>query len=92
MPIEKFISTNRRGFIQIRMVNNRRWSAYFINIFVHARLSTLKPIHAALTSQDLSFDTKFAPTQSYVMLPLNDAMLLRSIAVFKILMAQSSLI
>ena len=52
------------------MVNNTRWSAYFINNFVHARLSTLKPIRAALTSQDLSSDTKFAPTQSRVMLPL----------------------
>ena len=65
---DKFINANRRGFKQIRMVNNRRWSAYFINNF--ARLSTLKPIRAALTSQDLSSYTKFAPTQSRVTLPL----------------------
>ena len=53
------------------MVNNRRWRAYFINYFVHARLSTLKPIRAALTSQDLSSGTKFAQTQSRVTLPLS---------------------
>jgi len=37
---------------------------------VHVRLSTLKPIRAALTFQDLSTDTKFSPSQSRVTLPL----------------------
>jgi len=31
----------------------------------------LGPIRAALTSQDLSFDTKFGPSQSRETLPLN---------------------
>ena len=33
-------------------------------------LSTSEPIRAALTSQDLSTDTKFSPSQSRVTLPL----------------------
>ena len=38
--------------------------------FVHTHLSTLKPIRAALTSRDLSSDTKFSLSQSRVTLPL----------------------
>ena len=49
---------------------NRRWGTIFVNYFVHTHLSTLKPIRAALTSQDLSSDTKFGPSQSRVTLPL----------------------
>ena len=42
-----------------------------MNNFVYARLSTLGPIRAALTSQDYySSDIKFAPTQSRVTPPL----------------------
>ena len=43
-------------------------SAYFVNNFVHVRLPTLEPIRAALTSQNLLFDTKFSPSQSHVTL------------------------
>jgi len=32
----------------------------------------LGPIRAALTSQDLSYDTKFGPSQSRKTLPLNN--------------------
>jgi len=34
------------------------------NNFAHAHLPTLGPIRAALTYQDLYFDTKFGPSQS----------------------------
>ena len=54
------------------MEKNRHGSAYFVNNFVHVRLPTFEPIRAALTSQDLSFDTKFSPSQSRVTLPLKD--------------------
>ena len=53
------------------MEKTRRGSAYFVNNFVHVRLPTLEPIRAALTSQEISFDTKFSPSQSRVTLPLN---------------------
>ena len=69
---KKIFSTDRRGFIQIWMVKNRRWSDYFVNNFVHERLSTLKPIRAALTSRDLYSDTKFSQSQSRVKLRIND--------------------
>ena len=65
----KFFCANWRGFNQIRMEKNRRGSAYFVYNFAHVRLSTLGPIRAALTSQVLSTDTKFSPSQSRVTLP-----------------------
>jgi len=46
------------------------------------RLSTLGPIRAALTSQDLSSDTKFSPSQSRVMLPLNDVTALITVFIY----------
>ena len=68
----KFCSANRRDFSQIRMEKKRRGSAYFVNNLVHVCLPTLEPIRAALTSQDLSFDTKLSPSQSRVTLPLSN--------------------
>ena len=50
---------------------NRRGSAYLINNLEHVRLPSFGPIRAALTYQDLSFDTKKPLVKSRVTLPLN---------------------
>ena len=48
----------------------RKTANKFIRNFVYTNLSTTGPIRGALTSQDLSSDTKFSPSQSHETLPL----------------------
>ena len=51
----------RKGFSRIRKTKWRRGSTKNVYIFVHTPLSELIYICADLTSQDLSYDTKFSP-------------------------------
>ena len=66
----QFCSALRKGFSRIRKAKWRQRSPKNVRNFVHTHLSTLGPIRAALTSQDLSLDIKFGPFQSRETLPL----------------------
>jgi len=59
----KLFSWFRKGLRPIRMQNCWQ-SPYFANIFAQAPLNQLEPFRGALTSQDLSSDTKFSPYKS----------------------------
>ena len=69
----EFCGALQKGFSRIRKAKWRRGSTKNARIFVYTPLSGLIYNCAALTSQALSSDTKFSPSQSRETLPLKAA-------------------